>query len=523
MSANRWLVLLLLVCCLAIPGIGQGGEVTNCFQRGALGSCRRTVLQHVQFKSAVLQFVDPMKTGLGEGLSRLLWREILESISDLSSAGVILATDRSGEIERALGEKDLARFLGRGYHDAALAIAEQQDVQISIWGAVLEDGDELLVQTFLSLRESEADPWTTLNLKRGWPEPLELKTVLAQKRINLAPLHGRRSDLLDRRFVTRCGRSVGCPLGVPIHEGPSSKSSVVERVAVGSAVYTVDMLGNWMKLKAQASIERDAASADGVEHWIRIEHLEMFPGEISFTSRKSVNLRSEPGGDVIGRVDLNGTFAVLHGARFGKFDEPWYRIEVDDKIGWVAGRLVARRTYTFPSVHLIAGLYRYGRQQYGRAIREFESFLEVASESDNVTRAFALEFLAASRVMAERRPRERDLARAIFDLDEAAVLTPFDPGVYKIRAVVRASSVDRIAESISDLQQAVRLNRRDSGAKSLLREVKAFSAEHGLTQIDQATGVPRPETPVDPLKPAPMDETDDVAPLGVPGKPILVQ
>lgn len=461
--------LILLAGSLHISSV-SAGEMVACFKRGELGTCSRPVLQHVKFKSVVLQFVDPADTGLGESLSRLMWREILESISDLSDAGVILAYDREGDIEQALGENDLGQFLEREYHSAADAIARQLNVQMSIWGAVLEDGDEVYAQPFLTLRQVDEDAWTTLSLSAGGRNKAQISALLGRVRLNLRPLRGTRAELFGRRFVTRCALRGGCPNGVALRAAPSNDSDIVDHVPVSSQVQVVDMQRQWLKVVQE----------NGTFGWINIYHLEMFPVEIDFFHRTNINLRSSPGGRRLARIDLDGTFLVLDGQRHGPFDEPWYLIEVGQRRGWVAGRLVNRRSYTFPAVHLIAGLYRYGRGQYDKAAEELEAFLVRSLEEDNVTRAAALQFLAASRV-AGHKAGSRIATIAMRDLNAAAKLTPFDANVYTLRAVVQVGAHMDIVPAMVDLKRAFELNRRDKGATQVLKDLSEISRHYGLS------------------------------------------
>ena len=184
---------------------------------------------------------------------------------------------------------------------------------------------------------------------------------------------------------------------------------------------------------------------------------------------------------MLASVNLDGRYDVLDAARYGKFDEPWYRIEVQGRRGWVAGRLVKRRSYTFPAVHLIAGLYRYGRGQYSTATEELEAFLAAIPDEDNVTRAAALEFLAVSRLADERANPARVIA-AIKDLEKVSRLTPFDASVYTLRAMVWTGTGTRraLGNAVADLEHALELNRGGEGARQLLADLIAISDRMGL-------------------------------------------
>ena len=455
-STVGWSVVL-LIASLALPVTkASAAAVAACFAQGRLGVCTEPVLSHVRFKSVVLQFVDPGETELGEGLARILWREILESISNVAGAGVILAYDREGAIREALGGRDYNAFLAQEYHAAAERIAEQQNVQMSIWGVVLPDGDDLYLQSFLTLHANEDEDWTSLSL--GEVGDVEIAAAIGRHRLNLAPMRATREALFVRPWTTRCALESRCPGGVDLRDKPSNDGNVVEKVPVGSVLKGQNMFREWLQ------VERP----DGGTAYINVYHVEMFPDRISFSNRKQVNIRSAAGVSKapLGKVDLNGEYEVLAGARAAR-QEPWYQISAGGQVGWVAGRLVERRNYHFPAVHLIAGLYRYARGDFSGAERELEIFLNDNEDTDNVTRAIVHQFLAASRV-AMRRGTSGQLKVAIEDLDEAVRLTPYDPGPYRLRAVVRLGGRQDLGASLADLGQALALDRRDVGSQRLL-------------------------------------------------------
>jgi tetratricopeptide (TPR) repeat protein len=435
----------------------------------------------------VLQFVDPDETGLGEGLARLLWREILESISDLSGAGVILAYDREGAIREALGGRDYTEFLAQEYHAAAELIARQLGVQMSIWGVVLEDGDDLYLQSFLTLHVDESTAWTSLSVGRASGPPLA--AAISQQRLNFAPQRAPRRSLFARPWTTRCALSAGCPGGVELRAGPSNDTPVVARVPEGATLKGQDMVRQWLRVE----------QPEGGEAYINLYHLEMFPDRVTFASRQGVNLRSAAGTNAtpVGKVDLDGDYAVLRAARAPRA-EPWYRIAAGGSEGWVAGRLVERRSYLFPVVHLIAGLFRYARGDFAQAVRELEAFLADAEAEDNVTRAVASQFLAASRV-AGRQGMGSRIEVALGDLDRAVDLTPFDPAAYRLRAVVRLGSGRDLEASLADLDEALSLDRHDAGSQRLLGEILSVSREQGLQLLAPGEDVQPAERLLDDL------------------------
>ena len=462
--------LLLAVVYLGMPSPpAAAGEIANCFSQGLKGSCTERVLENVQFKAVVLQFVDPGKTDLGESFSRLMWREILDNISNLANAGVILAYDRQGEIQHALGDKDYRVFLESEYHAAAEAIALQLKTQMSIWGAVIVDGDGLLVQPFLTL-ETGQGPWTTLTMHSGAIRDLALGARIAGSRLNLEPLTASRQHLFDRPFVTRCALSAGCPKGVPLRAEASNDSPIAGYVPVGSSIQAIDMQREWIKLRWQT--DKTA--------YVNSYHLERFPLRVTFSSRRDVVLRAGPksASSPVAKVVLDGDYEVLDAAR-GAGAEPWYRIRQGSATGWVAGRLVARRSYIFPAVNLIGGLFRYGRGDYKGATEAFQAYLAEAPEESNVTRAAVYQFLAASRI-AGGSSIDRGVKTAIADLDRSAGLTPFDPAVYNLRAVVQLGSGHGLMEGLKDIERSLNLDPTDADAQRLLATMVDLSKRHAL-------------------------------------------
>ena len=65
-----------------------------------------------------------------------MWRQVLQSISNLGGAGVILAHDRRNIMAERLSGRDYLDYLQSDYHEAAMAVAQFLDAQMSIWGVV---------------------------------------------------------------------------------------------------------------------------------------------------------------------------------------------------------------------------------------------------------------------------------------------------------------------------------------------------------------------------------------------------
>lgn len=448
----------------------HAGEIT-CFAPGQAGSCTKRVLQHVEFKSVVTEFVDPQNTGIGHSLSRLMWRQVLQSISNLSGAGVILAHDRQNIMAERLAGRDYLDYLQSDYHEAAMAVAQFLEAQMSIWGVVLEDGGTVYFEPFVTLLPVDKDPWTILRLATESVQGEGLRAVIPHRRLGFAPTIATRKKLFAGSYLTRCALSAGCPEGIALRAGPSNDARVVGRFLVGVEIRAHDMIEQWLEVETQ----------DGQRAFVNIYYLEMTPRVVTFARPTSdVNVHTAPGLDApsIGKDNFRGDYRVLAVRRHAS-GEFWYRIKSKRYEGWIAGRLVIPN-WSFPVVHFIAGLYRYGRGDFKMAIYEFQLFVARAENEDNVTLAAAYQFLAASRI-AYRSAFGQEFKLVLEDLDRAVNFTPFDSSAYTLRAVVKIGVGERIDPALKDISKALELNPRDFDARRLLNDL-ADAARNGNLQ-----------------------------------------
>lgn len=467
-----WCFAILSVAFTLKPAVAA--DVAACFKTQDMGGCDRRALSHIDFKSVVLQFVDPANTQLGEGLARLLWREILHSISDVSGAGVILAYDRQQQISTLLGEQNVQVFLHNNYHAAALKIASFQYSQMAIWGAVLSDGDGIYVQNYLTLNEPKQASWTDMQV--SFPSGQQLSVPFMRKQFNLPEVVGTRAELFSHQFYTRCALSEGCPEGIVLRTAPNNASPIAYYVADGSPLQVLDMQQQWLLVH----------NPDGESAWINIYHLEMYPSEIVFNQVTQVNLRVKPNERKIATVDLDGQFAVLNVLKDRNY--PWYKIEVNGLQGWVRADIASNRVYFFPAVHLIAGFYRYYAQQYARAINEFMAYLKLVPEEDNVTRASIFKLLAASE-LAGNGANTFGFNRANDYLKQAAEYTPYDASIFSQQALLHMAKPHETATVLSLLQQAHKLNAKDPAFKAIIEFLQRLERENRLIEVVAADKV----------------------------------
>ena len=466
-------IVIILTIVLATPI--QAGEVSSCFVPGTGGTCLNPVLQHVEFKAVVTEFVDPEVTGIGHSLSRVLWREVLSSISDVPGAGVILAHDARNEMERLFDGRNYMEYLEADYHDAALQIARQLQVQMSLWGVAIEEQGRIFVQPFVTLLSSNDDPWTRFRIANPKFQEFALSGILGRERLNFAPLNASRAKLFERRFATRCALRSGCPMGVPLRGGPSNDDPVVAYVREGSSIHGEDMAEQWLRV----NVNSESA-------YINIYHLHITPPSVNTKMRSSVNVRPGPGATAtLGKVTLSGNYPVIDVGE-DKEGRIWYRVDAGDASGWVAGWLF-RPNYLFTIVDFVEGLYRYARFDFNGAIQAFHRFLERGEDESNVTLATAQQFLAASRLAAAAQDGfDRAVSQAMHDLVAAEELTPYDPGLYALRAAIGFGSPEYVELGARSLETALHLDSRNRLARALLGQINELFEEGGLETLTRS-------------------------------------
>src|SRR6185436_3286929 len=126
-----------LVCAaIALPRTVAAGAPIH-FEPG-----QPEALPNVKAKAMVATFVDREGTGLGDEMATILGGELLDAVSDVGGAGVIVATNR----ERS----GLSSRLGTNYHRAATEIAREQKTMLAAWGILEDAGPNLRVESYVS-------------------------------------------------------------------------------------------------------------------------------------------------------------------------------------------------------------------------------------------------------------------------------------------------------------------------------------------------------------------------------------
>ncbi|MFN9093901.1 MAG: hypothetical protein ACK5WN_06345 [Alphaproteobacteria bacterium] len=425
---------------------------------GASGrECGPRVLPEITSKAAILQFIDQSGAELGETVSRLFWRETLNAISDMRGRGVILATglDRQPEMMRRFGGNPLEMLRG-GYHGAALKISDVLGTSMAAWGGVATEADAILLYAFLSMTPEHPSNALVVTLGPSQVRPDTLPVAQLQLRFDrlaFPPQEARPAHLFRGPILLRCNLDAGCPQGVPVFRGPGEDTLRIRGLAEGTSVTVIEARGKWLQLRLP----------DDRVGWTNIYHLDFAP--IAVSAPVSVRPSSSPGASPSSSlISFSQPRPVLEMRRVG--NRRWYRIMVEgERSGWISDAQV-EPFHRIPGVHMLAGIYRLGAGQNERAEREFRAFLDSADPdtdgtSERLTVSAALQLIAlararkiiASGIKAERHSEVEE------PLGKAALLTPFDPGLWALRAALLLMiDPDRPERAFEALRRALTLD-----------------------------------------------------------------
>jgi hypothetical protein len=446
------------------------GEVTACLSNSLIG-CDGRELQNVPFKSVVLEFLDPRASGQGESVSRLLWRDVLFAIRDMRGRGVILGKDFEGAVRSWYGSSP-DDLLDQHFHDAAIEIGRFLQTQMIVWGAIVPGDSSMTLYSFLTILPDHWSRSPGLVLV-----PTDIIAKPSQSSFNFAPMVTSAGALFAGRVGVRCAKSAGCPKGIEAYQQPADNLRVAHYFKVGEQIDVLDMRGKWMTI---------AAPGGGILY-MNIYQADLGPRAVLAQKLRNVGLQSAPGSrQSIASVDLDGRYEVVEMGR-GARDVPWYKIATPDAVGWIDGSLVDP-LYRFPLTHFLAGLYRYEAGDLVRSEKEFRHYVEtVGEEGDRITRSLALQLIAAARAQSKR-GTVNDNLDVLTLLDAAAKLTPFDPAIYRMRALVLMVNQHRWDGALRDLRHAVEVGREDKNTDEFLLSLEYIPhnllASLGISEYD---------------------------------------
>jgi len=433
-------------------------------------TCDGATMGHYKTRAVILDFVDPQATMMGGTLSRLLWRETIYAISDMSSTAIVHAPTvdpgSEQEIEDKLGDSTTA-LLGTRLHGAAIDIAEVLKAQMAIWGAVVENGDQSIVYSFLSVRPNYPNGIGSLTVGVNQDSGTKLVASLSQSDFNFEPMSIRKEDFFQQKVRVRCNLGGGCKAGVFTLAEPRDGAPKVGAVSEGQLLSVVDLSGKWLGIKGD----------NGRVSYLNIYHADIAPPRL-FVRAEGAMLRARPGGELEPARAAMGKYDVAEMVRVGptKLEHRWYRIKADGVDGWVDEKDIDL-LYRFSATHFVAGLFRYRAGQFSRAEREFTHFLEALPPgSDGVLRSTVLQLLAACRIDKTGLERSKLTLRL---LDAAALLTPFDPAIFNIRAIVDVHGSKDLTAATHDLGFSVKLEDENPDAVNIARTLLTSANSEG--------------------------------------------
>jgi len=459
MAHRRLLLSLLVLAWLLGPAPARAGEVIA-FTAGEQGEA----LPETRWKGVIAEFLDPQASGLGKSLGYLLWREALTAISDQAGAGVILA--------RAPGERPITDMLEADYHLAAVRIARAQNAQMAFWGAVETRGEQVFVDSYLTMLPEVRGGELTLTLAGKERGARGFSARLERTWFDFDMVETTRERLFERWVVTRRE-------GAPVRAEASDDAAVVTRLADETAVHAVGMSGRWFRVEGP-----------GGGGYVKLDDVEVPPREVR-ADLERVNLRRGPGTDfpVIDKLDLSGRFTVLD-RRYRAGEGLWYKLPTPAGEGWIAAWLVSP-IFSLPAVDFLEGLYRYQAGRYDAAARAFRRFLHITGPSGrNVNRAAAQLLLGASEMLRQPDVFGAQLGAALRAFDEAHRLTPYDATVYTLRALAHlGAEFGRISPAAAkNIDRALELNPESASARalaaSLYGALDPSRVEHRILPLD---------------------------------------
>lgn len=427
------------------------GEIIR-FEAGA-DAHKDVVLVNVPVKSLVTEFLDPGDTGLGKSVGYLVWREILTAISDQAGAGVILA--------RAPGKQRITDLLEKAYHEAAVRIAREQKAGMAVWGAVSAEGDDIYVNTYLSLLPEAADLQLKVRLSGRPPLPPGLEAEITRTNFNFPLVETSRAQLFERRVVTRTEATV--------RVGADASAKAVSTVSKAKALDAVGMDKGWFEVRL----------ADGKVGYLDNSVVDVPPRTVE-AGRVSTAVLAGPGGKRVRAVTLDGSYRVLD-MRYVTQKGLYYELEVDGRRGWVPATAVRAR-FSLPVVHFVAGLYRYQFKRYEDARHEFAQYVSAPeSLADNPSLATAYQLLGASTLLTKESVFQVDPA-VLDQFSKAVSATPYDPAAYSLRALSTLAVRREVGSALADLTQALQLDPANVAAARITNTVhQALLTPQGRT------------------------------------------
>lgn len=408
------------------------------------------VLPHLDNKALIVEFRDPKGSGVGTDVALVLWREVLSAISDQAGAGVVVAQRNPDQPIIDLQKGD--------YHLAAQRIAKRQRTWAAVWGNVDVVGDQLYIESYLSLLPEAVQVKPLLQLYfTGKPIP-ELSAPMPRSLYSFRLQTLKLDSLFNRAVVTR--RSVR------LLSNPRQGSAVVARVPGERAMQMLEMRDNWMHLQ----------TPEGNRGYLQMTEdspVDILPVQVEGRD-KLIRLRSSPGTErpdnILATTRLPGHYKVLD-RRYIPGKGTWFQIDYKGQPAWVAAWIVDTQ-YSLPSVEFVAGLLRYQASNYEGAARHFQRYITLAKDYErNVNIAAAYQLLGAARM----RQGSHGWVEGLAAFSSAAKMTPYDPNAHAIYALASIGPDGWVDSAVPQLSRALQLDEQNPLARSITRTLEDAS------------------------------------------------
>lgn len=413
-------------------------------------------LSHLDNKALIVEFRDPEGSELGRDIALVLWREVLNAISDQKGAGVIVA--------RRPKDRPIIDMEKGEYHEAAIRIAESQRTWAAVWGNVSKVKDKLFIESYLSLlpRAVQIKPLIQIYVRGHSIPELSVPMLRSLFSFKLAVIDF--DGFFKRTLVTR--------KKVELHGEPDENASIVANIASGQAVQMLSMKKSWLKL-------RDKNGVSGYVRMVEDSPVNIPPSKIKGRGNR-IRLRTSPdtshSDNIYATINLTGEYTVLD-QQYISGEGSWIKIDYKSEPVWVASWLVDS-VYSMPMVELVAGLLRYQVNNYERAAQHFQRYIELSKNNErNVNLAAAHQLLGA----ALMKKGHAGAGKARKSFQAAAIITPFDPNAYVIQAL--ASIRGDIRNVLPQLNKALSLDKSNALARSLTNVLSDVSKGEGPIDV----------------------------------------
>lgn len=406
--------------------------------------------------AAVAEFLEDNNTEMGKSIAVVLWQEVLMAIGEPTRNQVILIPTTEEQPRPAISPPSR--------HRRAADLAYRLQVSLVLWGAALGLDRQIIIDSYVTLVPQLVRRVPQLQVASH--QSGMLTVVIPRTRFNFSPAAIKRAHLFARPLVVRHATA--------LRTRPSRGASVVGHVSAYEILQAQDMVGMWFKVQ-----HPEYGSA-----YIDSQTVDVSPSEVEFIgSHLPIYARPHTNARVLRIMDRPGSFRVLS-QRTSPGQVVWYRLAVDDTVGWVSGTNVRPR-FSLSVVPFLAGLYHYQMGSYAKAAQAFDHFLTSPDEDlSNSIKAVAYQLRGVSHLAHTPTARKEESAKALEAFSEAIRQTPYDVTGYTLRALATLHRA-LVDESLllppqieEDVKKALELDASDDQARVLAQALETWKQTH---------------------------------------------